>query len=141
MLNTEAEFVQVHVAAGVIIRGSEVLLSKRLQRAHQGGLWEFPGGKVEPGESVALALARELQEELGLVVTKAEPMMKVDHNYGDKHVLLDVWIVRDFEGEAVGREGQSIKWCALDIMPELDFPDANTAIVTEILRRSHAGVL
>jgi 8-oxo-dGTP diphosphatase len=70
------------------------------------GLWEFPGGKVEAEESVETALGRELHEELGIVVDVARPLIKVQHDYPDKQVLLDVWEVSAFTGEPHGAEGQ-----------------------------------
>ncbi len=80
---------RVHVAAAVI-RGSDgrVLIARRPEDKHQGGLWEFPGGKVEDGEPVRAALARELEEELGIRVERARPLIQVRHDYADKHVLL-----------------------------------------------------
>lgn len=115
-----------------------MLLSKRHQDAHQGGLWEFPGGKLEVGESVEQALAREVHEELGLRVKLAQALMKVEHNYSDKSVLLDVWLVTDFDGEPSGREGQAVRWYPLASLAELDFPDANYAIVNHLLKDEQA---
>ena len=83
---------RVHVAAAVIRDSNgKILIARRADTQHQGGLWEFPGGKVEDDESVETALARELHEELGIVVNTARPMIKVRHDYPDKQVLLDVW--------------------------------------------------
>lgn len=85
---------RVHVAAAVIRDASgKILIARRADTQHQGGLWEFPGGKVEDGEAVQAALSRELQEELGIVVSAARPLIKVQHDYPDKQVLLDVWEV------------------------------------------------
>ena len=82
----------VHVAVGVIIRDGRVLIARRPDTAHQGGLLEFPGGKVEPGETVQQALCREIAEETGLVLTEdsLEPVIGIRHDYGDKCVFLDV---------------------------------------------------
>jgi len=95
---------RIHVAAAVI-RSTDglVLIAKRPLDKHQGGLWEFPGGKVEKGEAVEVALARELLEELGIGVTAARPLIQVRHDYPDKHVLLDVWEVTAFSGESPPR--------------------------------------
>lgn len=83
---------RVHVAAAVIRDAAgKILIARRADTQHQGGLWEFPGGKVEADESVETALARELHEELGIVVDAARPLIKVRHDYPDKQVLLDVW--------------------------------------------------
>ncbi|SDO98880.1 Nudix family hydrolase [Pseudomonas jinjuensis] len=121
---------RVHVAAAVI-RGADgrVLIARRADDKHQGGLWEFPGGKVEEGEAVPLALARELQEELGIVVEQARPLIQVHHDYPDKHVLLDVWEVSAFSGEPHGAEGQPLAWVSARELPNYDFPAANAPIV------------
>lgn len=121
---------RVHVAAAVI-RGVDgrILIARRADTQHQGGLWEFPGGKVEDGEAVEVALARELKEELGIVVTAARPLIKVKHDYPDKQVLLDVWEVSSFNGEPHGAEGQPLAWVSSRDLPNYDFPEANQPIV------------
>jgi 8-oxo-dGTP diphosphatase len=120
-----------HVVAAVIVNGAhQVLLARRPLDRHQGGLWEFPGGKVEPGEDPREALARELHEELGITVRAARPLIKVRHAYADKTVLLDVWRVSSFSGEPHGREGQPIAWVAPEELPHRDYPAANLPIVT-----------
>ena len=125
---------RIHVAAGVILNANdEVLLALRPQHKHQGGLWEFPGGKVEAGEQVEAALARELLEELNLIVASSEQLLVTEHDYGDKHVTLDVWIVRDFSGELHGREGQELRWVPVTALPEYQFPQANVIIVEKLM--------
>lgn len=130
---------RVHVAVGVIknTRG-ELLISLRHQDAHQGGLWEFPGGKVEASEAVVDALARELLEELGIVicVERCEALLTVEHDYSDKQVCLDVWWVHDFSGEPTGREGQRVRWVKPPELQGLEFPQANIAIIEAILAAS-----
>ena len=125
---------RVHVAVGVILdRQQNVLLTKRAADAHQGGLWEFPGGKVEDGEDLAVALQRELLEELGIEIGRTSPLIAVQHDYADKAVLLDVHVVWDFAGEAVGLEQQPLAWvCARDL-PDYEFPAANEPIVAAVL--------
>lgn len=126
---------EVHVAVGVILDAQRrVLLSRRAPGVHQGGLWEFPGGKVEPGESVLAALGRELREELSIAVEHCEPLLEVRHDYGDKAVLLDVHIVRAFSGAPRGVEGQPLHWARADELRELAFPAANTPIVEAVQR-------
>lgn len=120
----------VHVAAGVIInRDGEVLIAKRPDGKHQGGLWEFPGGKIEPDESVQDALKRELHEELGIDIQHTHPLIRVHHDYPDKSVLLDVWKITAFTGEAHGKEGQPIKWINTGELNQYDFPAANQPII------------
>ncbi len=121
----------IHVAAAVIrdSRG-RILIARRPDDKHQGGLWEFPGGKVEPGEPVADALSRELEEELGIRVTSARPLILIPHHYPDKSVLVDVWDVDGLEGEAHGAEGQPVEWVLPETLDEFEFPAANAPIVT-----------
>lgn len=123
----------VHVAVATIVneRG-EVLLSKRAEHLHQGGLWEFPGGKIEPGESVRAALDRELHEELGITADRARPLIRIHHSYPDKDVLLDVWRVTSIHGTPHGRENQPVRWVALDALEQYAFPAANRPIVAAV---------
>ena len=120
----------IHVAVGIVIDAAgAVLIARRPDHVHQGGLWEFPGGKVEAGESVAAALRRELHEELGIAVQTAEPWMHVRHAYADKTVLLDVWRVQSYDGEAQGREGQALAWVMPAALADWSFPAADRAII------------
>jgi 8-oxo-dGTP diphosphatase len=121
----------LHVAVGVIkdTKGN-ILISRRHQASHQGGLWEFPGGKVEQGESVQQALIRELKEELGITVSSLTPLIKINHQYSDLKVLLDVWVVTNFSGEARGLEGQKITWVTPEQLPTYSFPEANYPIIS-----------
>lgn len=121
---------RIHVAAAVIrAADGRVLIAKRPLDKHQGGLWEFPGGKVEADETVEAALARELAEELGIAVTAAQPLIQVRHDYPDKQVLLDVWQVTAFDGEPHGAEGQPLAWVEPAQLPDYRFPAANRPIV------------
>jgi 8-oxo-dGTP diphosphatase len=120
----------VHVAVGVIRNSlGEILLARRHGDAHQGGLWEFPGGKLEAGETVESALRRELREELGIAVDAASPLIKIAHDYGNKRVLLDVWQVDAFRGEPCGMENQPVRWTPPEALAGLEFPAANRPIV------------
>ena len=124
----------VHVAVGVLLNNKkEVLVAKRKESAHQGGLWEFPGGKVEPGETTLSALKREIQEEVDISIHSAKSLLKTQHDYGDKVVLLDVWLSNEFSGLARGLEGQLVGWLALEELYNYDFPAANHAIIEKLL--------
>ncbi len=123
----------LHVAVAVVFnKQQEVLLALRQSHQHQGDLWEFPGGKIGPGEHIFAALQRELKEEVDLTVIDAEPLLKVAHQYEDRDVLLDVWQVTSYSGEVYGREGQQIQWKAIDKLRQVDFPAANQAIVDAV---------
>ncbi|NQV70338.1 MAG: Nudix family hydrolase [Pseudohongiella sp.] len=125
---TELAF--IHVAVGVIVNSSnEVLISLRPAQSHQGGLWEFPGGKLEAGEDALCALRREFAEELGIDVQNCFPLKKIKHHYADKSVVLDVWQITEYRGTPRGREGQAIEWRAIQNLNEADFPAANAGII------------
>lgn len=121
---------QLQVVAAVIRQNGRILLAKRAKHKHQGGLWEFPGGKIEPQETPLAALKRELKEELAIEVTKAGPLFQTTHQYPEYEVHLDIWEVTGFEGEACGAEGQPICWVQPKQLLNYEFPAANKAIVT-----------
>ncbi|MCH1446191.1 MAG: 8-oxo-dGTP diphosphatase MutT [Luminiphilus sp.] len=124
---------RIHVAVGVLIDAKDcVLLTRRLKGTHLAGYWEFPGGKVEAGESVQTALARELQEELGTKIGKTVPLMTVSHDYGEKQVLLDVHQVKDWDGEPHGAEGQPLAWVDAASLNEFQVPEANAEIMSRV---------
>jgi 8-oxo-dGTP diphosphatase len=121
----------LEVAVGVIVSANrEVLIARRPDHVHQGGLFEFPGGKLEPSETSLEALRRELREELGIRVTGAAPLITLRHDYSDRRVLLHVFRVDRYEGEPLGRQGQPISWVPREELAGLAFPEANRPIVT-----------
>ncbi len=125
------------VAVGVITNQlGEVLISKRHTHVHQGGLWEFPGGKLEPEESGYDALKRELFEELNISISSAKPLVKIHHQYEDLFVFLDVYTVDDFQGDARGMENQALKWVTVTELKNYSFPAANKRII-ETLNLPH----
>jgi 8-oxo-dGTP diphosphatase len=130
----------IHVAAGVILNSeNHVLLALRPKHKHKGGLWEFPGGKLEAGETAQAALARELLEEINLVVLESSPFLVIEHDYGDKQVTLDVWLVTRFEGLPHGSEGQEIAWVGIADLPRYEFPEANAGIVAALCQPDAKG--
>lgn len=124
----------VTVAVGILIDDAgRVLVTRRAPDAHQGGLWEFPGGKVEADETLLEALTRELREELGVSVEAAEALMVLEHDYGDKQVRLDVHRVTRWSGEPRGLEGQPLAWQRPEKLRNWKFPAANRPILEGLL--------
>jgi 8-oxo-dGTP diphosphatase len=120
----------LQVAVGVVKNPEgKILISLRHTELHQGGLWEFPGGKIESFETTESALARELNEELNIIVTAATPLITIRHRYSDRFVQLNVFLVEQFSGEAKSLEGQPFKWVAPYELDHYEFPAANRPIV------------
>ncbi len=125
---------RIWVAVGVVENGAgEIFICRRLDGQHQAGKWEFPGGKVEAGEIMPAALARELEEEIGIEVQQCEPLLQIEHDYPEKSVLLDVWRVTAFVGQPYGREGQPARWVDRQSLLEYDFPEANLPITSAVM--------
>ncbi len=145
MSNCKTDGSLVHVAVAAIVKDGRVLISKRAQNVHQGGLWEFPGGKVEKGETVTEALGREIEEELGVEIHNTRPLIKLIHHYSDKSVVLETLLVTKFSGknyqldlendeqEQLGLEGQVVKWIRLEELDDYQFPEANEAIIEALM--------
>jgi len=128
-----ADWPFLRVAVGVIRNAAgDVLIAKRSSTQHQGGLWEFPGGKIESGESTGAALKRELAEELGIFVGNSRPLIRIPYVYPDRRVCLEVEEVIDYQGEPQGLEDQPLAWCSPERMRAVDFPAANQPIITAL---------
>ncbi|WP_076418487.1 8-oxo-dGTP diphosphatase MutT [Colwellia sp. UCD-KL20] len=119
----------VEVAVGVIKRDEHYFITKRLEHVHQGGKWEFPGGKVETNELPEYALNRELKEEVNIDVLGSSPLITIDHDYGDKAVSLIVYLVENFSNEPKALEGQQEGWFTFEELLSLDLPAANKGIL------------
>lgn len=129
-----APFSRINVSVAIILNSnSEVLLSKRAKHLHQGGKWEFAGGKVEKGETAEQALCRECKEELAIEIVTYKHLKDIDFDYPDKQVKLIVFKISDYKGEPVSNEGQEIRWVSLTDLHQYDFPAANESIVEMIL--------
>ena len=124
----DPDIIRVAVAA-IVDDAQRVLIARRPDHVHQGGLWEFPGGKCEPGESIDDALQREIYEELGIQLGARRALIRIPHCYTDRSVLLDVWRVDTFTGQPQGCEGQAVEWVSLDVLGERAFPAANLPII------------
>jgi 8-oxo-dGTP diphosphatase len=128
--NQETSQKSLQVAVGVIKNPSgQVLISLRDESLHQGGLWEFPGGKVEAAETIEQALSRELKEELDITVQATKPLISIKHQYLDLAVQLHVFSVERYSGEVKSCEGQPFQWVSPDDLATLAFPAANQPII------------
>ena len=124
---------RIHVVAGVLFDSAgRVLVAQRQRGAHLGGLWEFPGGKLQPGESRWNGLVRELAEELAVRVLSARPLIWVEHRYPDRDIVLDVWTVESYSGEPHGREGQRVEWRDVRSLEVADLPPADAPVLTAL---------
>jgi len=128
----------IEVAAGIILRDSgqssqQVLIAKRPDGKDQGGLWEFPGGKLENLEKPEQALVRELKEEIGIQIVHAELFREISHQYPNQQVKLWFFKVLDFLGEPTGMENQEIVWIDVRQLANLEFPAANQRLVQLLL--------
>jgi 8-oxo-dGTP diphosphatase len=143
MPNTEANIAaknSIAVAVGVVVNDQrQALIALRSKAQHQGGLWEFPGGKIEAGESDRQGLARELAEEVGIDVITTEALTTIKHDYGDKIVDLRFILVTEFSGQAQGKEGQQIKWVSINDLPQYSFPEANKVIIHLLSKKFHCS--
>ncbi len=122
----------IKVVAGIIIKDGQALIAKRPIDKHKGGYWEFPGGKIEAQESPQIALARELTEELNIQVKQSDFFSQVEFHYPEKTVLLDFFLVTEFDGEPKGLEGQQICWVPTKDLSNYQFPEANQKIVERL---------
>ncbi len=130
----------LQVVVGVLIDSSQkVLMTQRALYLHQGGLWEFPGGKVEPGESLENALKREFQEEIAIVIEEFKPFTSIIHHYPDKAVQLHVYLITQYKGQPKISDGQlDIKWIDLKSWAHKDFPiPASNVSIVNMLLESH----
>lgn len=127
----------IHVVAAVIrdARG-RILLARRTDGRDLAGLWEFPGGKCEPGEAPGDALVRELREELGIEAKVGDELIRVPQRYPDKRLVLDVRELESWQGPARGREGQALAWVPGDKLRRYPMPPADRPVVAALLQPS-----
>ena len=129
--------VSKNVVVGLILDGKgRVLVSQRVEGAHMGGFWEFPGGKRRTLEGRQEALERELKEELGIQVLEARPLMALKHNYPDRCVCLDVFLVQTYEGRPVSLESQPIAWILPQDLKNIRFLPADKPIIEALISRN-----
>lgn len=118
------------VACALVDEDNRVLVAKRPKHRHMGGLWEFPGGKVEPGELPEDALIRELAEELGIDVTRSclAPLTFASHGYEEFHLLMPLYVCRTWDGEVEPKEGQELAWVRPNRLSDYEMPPADEPI-------------
>jgi 8-oxo-dGTP diphosphatase len=132
-LSIQKSCASVHVVAGAVIDATgRVLIAQRPLGKHMAGGWEFPGGKLQPGEDRREGLKRELREEIGIDIATPRPLLRVRHAYPDREVLLDVWVIRHYSGEPRGLDGQALRWCTQDELPMASLLPADKPIVAAL---------
>lgn len=123
------------VACALVDADGRVLLAQRPEGKKLAGLWEFPGGKVEPGETPEAALIRELQEELGVTTREAclAPLTFASHSYESFHLLMPLFVCRRYEGTPKGQEGQALKWVRPRDMRDVPMPPADEPLIATLI--------
>ena len=119
------------VACALIDADKRVLIAQRPEGKTLAGLWEFPGGKIEPGERPEATLIRELHEEIGVTVSEAclAPLTFASHSYDDFHLLMPLFVCRRFRGIAQPKEGQALKWVRPKQMRDYPMPPADAPLI------------
>ena len=116
-----------------------MLIGQRLEEGLLGGMWEFPGGKQEPGETIQTCISRELMEELGIAVTLGDELITVDHSYSHKKLRFVVHLCTWLSGEPQPLASQQVRWVRPESLKEYPFPAANARIIEALLGRLDAG--
>ena len=122
----------IEVSAGLIFRSGQILITQRHADAHLGGLWEFPGGKREPGETFEQCLVRELREELGVTVAVGELVAELTHAYAEKTVRLKFFRCRLIAGEPQPLDCAAVKWVTPDELAAHEFPAADAKLLERL---------
>lgn len=131
----------IHVVAAIVWQTESrkrFLIAQRPPGKHLEGYWEFPGGKLEAGETPVRALERELEEEISIRVERAEPLMRVYYRYPQRNILLDTWEVTRFAGQLQGREGQALQWIGIAEIDNYRFPPADRPVLEAITNSATA---
>lgn len=123
----------INISIAIVKNSDEqFLIALRPSKSHQGGKWEFPGGKVEGSESFEQAMTREVFEEVGLTVSEYQLFETLFFDYGDKQLNMQFYLVTKFTGQAFSKEGQPVKWVTKGELTDYDFPDANKGVIAKL---------
>jgi 8-oxo-dGTP diphosphatase len=123
------------VACALVDADRRVLIAQRPEGRTLAGLWEFPGGKIEPGERPETTLIRELREEIGIIVQEAclAPLTFASHAYDDFHLLMPLYICRRWDGNAIAREGQKLAWVRANKLRDYQMPPADIPLIPHLI--------
>ncbi|AHG21217.1 nucleoside triphosphate hydrolase [Chania multitudinisentens RB-25] len=129
----------LNIAVGIIRNPQqEIFITRRAADSHMAGFWEFPGGKVEQGETPEQALCRELQEETGINLQQVQLLDVLEHRFTDRIVTLNFYLVESWAGQPYGREGQPMRWVKQADLREEEFPEANANIIRLLVAQANA---
>ncbi len=132
----QAGLIRLDVVAGILRDASgRVLITERVDDGPFHGLWEFPGGKIAPGEAPEAALLRELEEEVGVQPLASELFMRLEHDYPDQHVAIRFYLVTGWRNEPAGLEGQQLKWVAVTDLADADLLPADKPVIAALQER------
>ena len=123
---------RVIVVAAIIRKNAQILITKRPDKVHLANLWEFPGGKVEPGESLQIALEREILEELGIKIGVNEEFFTIDYDYPTKSVQLHFFNCTVLEGEAQPLDVADLRWVNVQDLNNYPFPPADAELIAKL---------
>ncbi|MFU0887406.1 8-oxo-dGTP diphosphatase MutT [Kluyvera sichuanensis] len=124
----------LQISVGIIRNAAgEIYITQRAADAHMAHKWEFPGGKIEAGETPQDAVIRELQEEVGISATSLHQFDKLEYQFPDRHITLWFWLVDGWEGEPWGKEGQPGRWVAQQELVAEEFPPANAPVIEKLI--------
>ncbi len=125
----------LQIAVGIIRNDvGEIYITQRAADAHMANKWEFPGGKIEAGETAEEAMIRELEEEVGITASEPQLFDKLEYEFPDRHITLWFWLVENWQGEPWGKEGQPGRWVAQSALVAEEFPPANAPIIEKLVQ-------
>ncbi|MEO3990027.1 8-oxo-dGTP diphosphatase MutT [Pseudocitrobacter cyperus] len=125
---------KLQIAVGIIRNDAgEIYITQRAADAHMANKWEFPGGKIEAGETAEDAVIRELQEEVGITASAPQLFDKLEYEFPDRHITLWFWLVESWQGEPWGKEGQPGRWVLQNALIADEFPPANAPVIAKLV--------